>query len=111
LVVVASGRLFYQIKASHQGQVVKKQFPLYLFTAAATYATGIGLITYNLNSVVERVALERVMGFPVPDLISGIRTLLNFGFEPVILFGIGLAMVLGSLIGMRDAWKSLLLRD
>jgi hypothetical protein len=102
---------FYQTKASHQGEVLKKQFPLFLFTAATTYTAGIGLMAYSLYSVVEKVVIERVMGFPVPDLISGIRLILDFGIGPIILFATGLAMVLGSLIGMRDAWKGLLVRD
>jgi hypothetical protein len=102
---------FYQIKTNHQDEVAKKQFPLFLFTAATTYATGIGLMAYSLYSVVERVVIERVMGFPVPDLIGGFRLILDFGFGPIVLFATGLAMVLGSLIGMRDAWKSMLVRD
>ncbi len=100
-----------EIQEMHQGQVVKKQFPLLLITAAVTYAAGIGLMAYSLYSILERVRIHRIMGFPAPDVFSSIRLVLDFGFGPVILFVTGAGMVVGSLIGMRDAWKSLLTRD
>ena len=102
---------FLRIQAAHQGQVAKKQFPLLMITAALTYAAGIGLMAYSLYSILERVRIHRIMGFPAPDMFNTIRLVLDFGFGPVILFATGTAMVLGSLIGMRDAWKSLLTRD
>ena len=89
----------------------KKQFPLLFTVAVTTYVTGIGLMVYSLYSLIKKVEIHRVMGFPAPDVLNGIRLLLDFGIGPAILFVTGLAMVLGSLIGMQDVWKSLLARD
>lgn len=100
-----------QVQQEHQGEVVKKQFPLLFTVAVTTYVTGIGLMVYSLYSLIKKVEIHRVMGFPAPDVLNGIRLLLDFGIGPAILFVTGLAMVLGSLIGMQDVWKSLLARD
>lgn len=100
-----------QVQEEHQGEVVKKQFPLLFTIAVVTYVSGIGLVAYSVYSLIRQVEIHRVMGFPVPDVFNGIRLLLDFGIGPVILFATGLAMVLGSLIGMRDVWKSLLDHD
>jgi hypothetical protein len=100
-----------QIQEGHQGEVVERQFPLLFTIAVATYLVGIGLMAYSLYSVFGIIKTIQGRPLPYPDAFSGIRTLLDVTFGPVILFVTGLAMVLGSLIGMRDAWMSILVRE
>jgi hypothetical protein len=99
-----------QVQERHQGDVVKRQFPLLFTIAIATYLAGIGLMAYSMYSVFEIMKIIQGSSLPYPDAFSSIRIILDIAIGPVILFCTGLAMILGSLIGMRDAWMSILVR-
>jgi len=100
-----------QVQESHQGEVAERQFPILFILAAGTYLAGIGLMAYSLHSVFDVVKLLKRMEIPALDVFSVLMIAFNTAVGPIVLFATGLAMVLGSLIGMRDVWKSMLARD
>jgi hypothetical protein len=98
--------------------IVKKQFPLLFVLALVIFLSGMVLIGYSTFLYVEEILfLQSSPGSQgaihmdaLQILTIFIVVILDKGPTPIFLLIFGIAMVLGSLVGMRDAWSSILNR-
>jgi hypothetical protein len=95
-------------------EITKRQFPLLTVLALGIFLAGLGLTFFGVYSIVDswnqlsqaRDYLLRVK-LPIVD-IYGIY--INIYLMPIAPIFTGTAMMLGSLLGMRDIWSRLLFR-
>jgi hypothetical protein len=110
--------LVRQVQEEKQGDIARKQFPLLFILALGAFVIGLGLIGYSVYSVIAEMALvpaDPLNGQLVEQNIDGVSRLYLFfslvvrsGGQIITLFVLGIAMVLGSLLGMRDTWVKIL---
>jgi hypothetical protein len=110
--------LVKRVRVEKADVIVKKQFPLLFVIALAIFLSGLVLIGYSTFLSVEEISFlqgsPRSQGAIHMDglqiLTVFIVAILDKGPTPVLLLIFGIAMILGSLVGMRDAWSSMLNR-
>jgi hypothetical protein len=98
-----ASELVQQIQAEKAGDIALRQAPLIFFLAFATLITGIAISSYALW-----LGLQVVQAFATGGLLDTAQLALHsvelietVGFP----FFMGLAMILGSILGMQDVWK------
>ena len=98
--------------------IIKKQFPLLFAIALVIFLGGLALIGYAIFVYAAEISLlQSNMGSQATNnpeatqILTGfIAALIHQGPTPIFVFITGIAMVIGSLVGMRDAWASVLNR-
>lgn len=107
--------LVRDIQEQHSDDITLRQAPLLTAIALVTFIGGLALLAYGLYPLITFVKILIQQGkmdsllrsqefYFIVDLMA--RT----GFGPFAAIFIGTAMVVGSQIGMRDVWASLLAR-
>jgi hypothetical protein len=100
--------LVEKVRSENASNITRKQAPLLTAIALITFTGGLGIIGY------EGLTLFRIMGDysqPGQDPLSLIDLVISAARStPTLLgvLGLGLVMVLGSLIGMSDVWEAIL---
>jgi hypothetical protein len=123
--------LVHRVQEEEKFQITKKQMPLLTGMALFVFVTGLVLTGYGVYGII--VTLTAVGGASGPrDIYSYLMPMIEKRLDPVTAFepavfpyfnlmlGVllspvsallfGAAMILGSLVGMRDAWETLLNR-
>ncbi|MFZ5923296.1 MAG: hypothetical protein ACOYY3_19795 [Chloroflexota bacterium] len=103
----AYSMVFY-VKTEQAQEITKRQFPMMLGAALFTFIGGVGAIAWSiveLNNYASLLLAEGALtGMSANILMLLIETVPGyFG-----LIGMGLAMIVGSIIGMRHEWSKLL---
>ena len=123
--------LVNHIQEKNNLQITEKQMPLLIGVAFFTCAAGLVLTGYGLYAIVTSVASNRgdwgpkdITSYFKPVIENGVdpasalkpaifpyfNLMLGFILSPISALFFGLAMIAGSLLGMRDAWSYLLNR-
>lgn len=104
--------LVKRVQEEKEAEIGRKQFPLLFTLALGIFLVGMGLMGYSVYSFL-RPLLAGQTGSPM-DVSNYSIYLLGIVVEShgLVVYGfiIGLAMVLGSLWGMRDEWSRILTR-
>jgi len=99
------------LQQENKARIARGQSPILALIALSTYLGGLGIIGYEIYYLASAVSLLQKTGVSLldtPNLASFLTEYLVVFFE---LTPLGLAMMLGSLIGMRDVWRALLFPD
>ena len=102
--------LVEQVQFEHEQDVTKRQFPLLTLVALSIFVGGVGLLaysTYMLFLTTSTYANTALNPWDLPDTLNLIFNYAAFTLS-LILFAI--AMILGSLLGMRQVWATILNR-
>lgn len=103
----AYSMVFY-VKTEHAQDIAKRQFPMMLGLALFTFVGGVGAIAwaiFELNIYANILIAERALtGLSANIMLTLVQT--APGYFGII--GMGLAMIVGSVIGMRQEWGKLL---
>ncbi len=103
----AYSMVFY-VKTEHAQDIAKRQFPMMMGLALFTFAGGVGAIAWaivELNIYAGLLISEGALtSLSANILVTLIQT--APGYFGII--GMGLAMIVGSVIGMRQEWSRLL---
>jgi hypothetical protein len=93
-----------EIAVMHDSTIRKKRSPVLIALALATFLGGAGLLAATFFSAGNVIAFYRSSQ---PEVLSTINILLLIANEAptaIWLGSLGLAMLAGSLLGMRDVW-------
>jgi hypothetical protein len=102
------------VQDEHEPEVVRRQFPLLTVLALGTFLGGFALIAYSVLSMIEGWNALTVLArgnLPPYDAMPHLRLMIDSSLGPFSGFFLGLAMLLGSLLGMREVWYALLYRN
>jgi hypothetical protein len=108
-----------QIQIDREPEIARKQFPLMIVLAFGIFVCGLALIAYGVYSTIESwntLMAIRALNLPhksspgtdITNFYAYLRMVLDVGLGPFMEVFIGTAMILGSLLGMRDAWAGVL---
>jgi hypothetical protein len=124
-------RLVNEVREQYQPLITKRQMPLLLGVAFFTFAAGVLLTGYGLYAIVTSIAANRgdlgprdITSYFMPVIERGVdpaaafqpaifpyvNLIVGFLLSPVSALLFGVAMIFGSLVGMRDAWAHVLNR-
>jgi hypothetical protein len=92
------------VSTTHESHIARKQMPLMFGIALITFLGGLALCGYSFNSLIT--ILQAPGDKILLLLLNSIQT--NFLLGPLSTLIYGIAMVLGSLLGMRDTWTAIL---
>lgn len=102
-----------RVQEEHGTEIAKKQLPLLFILALGIFLGGLGLVAYSILTSIEIWnGLSGLGNGKAPDTGTyiSLQMLIQSGGLPIISFVTGIAMMLGSLIGMRDVWSNILNR-
>ncbi len=110
--------LVKKVQIDKKDVIIRKQFPLLFAVALVIFLGGLACIGYSIFVYAAEISLlQSNMGSQVTNNLDAaqiftgfIAALIHQGPTPIFVFITGIAMVLGSLVGMRDAWASVLNR-
>jgi hypothetical protein len=121
--------LVRRVQDEHQGEIAARGFPMLFVLAIGIFAAGLALVVFAgvslLNGGLDRLTGARgqvdfdralMRSFqeglaPFGELaVEMLKTFYVLGVNPFSLGFLGLAMMLGSLFGMRDTWTAILAR-
>jgi hypothetical protein len=119
--------LVRQVQSTRRGEIAARQFPLLFVLAFGIFAAGLALVIFAgvslLNGGLDRLTSARgqidfdqalLRSFreglaPFGELaVEMLKTVYTLGINPFSLGFLGVAMILGSLFGMRDTWAAIL---
>jgi hypothetical protein len=101
-----------QVQELKGSDITRRQFPLIIVLALGTFLVGLGLIAYGVYTIMASLnQLSLAWGYisrgevPSMDIYNTYISAAMMLSAPLLT---GIAMILGSLIGMRDTWSKLL---
>jgi hypothetical protein len=100
--------LVNQVAAEQHEVVKRKQFPLMIVLALGTFLGGLALIGYGIYTTYLAVRTVINPSDPLSDLAYTLQYVFNFAGYAIALGGTGIAMMLGSLLGMKQVWAEIL---
>ncbi len=102
-----------RVETENGSQIAQKQFPLLFILALGIFLGGIGLVLYSTITMLEiwNGLSALLNGKPLgTEAYLFLESTIRSGGFPFFAFFLGVAMMLGSLLGMRDVWSSILNR-
>ncbi len=105
--------LVRQVQTEKQDAITLRQAPLFTAIALVTFIAGWAILALGLYPIVlVAIALLQTGGtaslLTSWEFYSVLNVTARTGLHPFVAIPLGLTMVLGSLIGMRDVWAALL---
>ena len=100
--------LLNRVREEREQEIVRRQSPLLTLLALVTFTAGFILMiffTYFLIDIVKEIS--RAYSSPV-DVFDLLQAVFASGYISIGGVFLGFAMVLGSLLGMRDVWAAIL---
>lgn len=108
-----------RVRAENSHVVAGRQLPIMVIIALGIFLGGLGFIGLGTYLIVTEISiiqanlqaaqLANLDG--IQQLMVSSRMILETGFTPITMIITGIAMLIGSLAGMRKTWASILLRD
>jgi hypothetical protein len=110
--------LVKQVQEEKHGEIARKQFPLMFTLALGIFIVGLGLIGYSVFVVWTEFpvmeasrtgtqTIEQNMD-AVAYMYFLFQMIIRSGGQIITMFILGIGMVIGSLLGMRDTWGAIL---
>jgi hypothetical protein len=96
------------VRAEHEQEITRRQSPLLSMIALVTFIAGVGISIYSayfLVMVIQGYCNMPVSPLGIPDLFQAIFTTAYTSIGGLVL---GLGMMLGSILGMRQVWAAIL---
>jgi hypothetical protein len=119
--------LVVQVQAENQATIARHQFPLMFFVALVIFTTGLLLTGYGIYGIFLNFSPQGSMPddlttYFMPIIETGLdpfhalllaisayfKLILYFLISPISLTFLGIAMLIGSLVGMRKTWSAIL---
>jgi ABC-type dipeptide/oligopeptide/nickel transport system permease subunit len=110
--------LVKKVQLENEQTIVKKKFPLLFVLALAIFLGGMIAIGYGVEIIFSEYTLiqpglAHIQGIlnnedVFTNMYTGLRMILSSGSLPISIIIVGIGMILGSLIGMQDAWSDIL---
>jgi hypothetical protein len=110
--------LVHTVQTLDKKEITKKQFPLLFSLALAVFMGGIVAVGYGCLIIFSEYRLIQHGLTSIHKVINDMDTFANFyyglrmifssGGTPISMIIFGIGMILGSLVGMRDAWSDIL---
>lgn len=97
-----------EIQREHDSHITRRQSPVLVAIALVTYFGGLAIIGYELYYLFSVFDLIQKTGVSPFDMFGLASSLAEYAMVFLELTPLGLAMILGSLIGMRKVWESFL---
>jgi hypothetical protein len=105
--------LVLRVKDENQDQVTLRQAPLLTAVALVTFLAGLALMAIGLYPILlvgitllQRGDINTILNSS--EIFFSVNAMVRTGLTPLTAILLGLALVLGSLLGMRDVWAALL---
>jgi len=107
--------LVQQVQDDNQETITLRQAPLLSVMALCTFFIGLFVLAYGIYQIlVERsslIHLTHIKSITISDLFYiPVDMMLQMGLDPFTAIIFGSALILGSLVGMRDVWTAILSR-
>ncbi len=90
-----------RIREEYGPRITRKQFPMLFVLALSIFLCGLGLVIFSVYST-------WYCSSTIGNAIGCLVTMVYNGSAPIFAFIAGIAMMLGSLLGMRDIWSKIL---
>jgi hypothetical protein len=105
-----------KVQAEDEPEIARRQFPLMFVLALGIFLGGLVLVAYGFYAIIESwKGLVNFQAIWLPeystskmDAVIYWRTVFAVVFGPYSMIFVGTAMILGSLLGMRDTWIGIL---
>lgn len=103
--------LVESIRQDHSTIIAKRQFPLMTIIALGFFLGGIALLGTSISSIYQAFQLFATPIGETSLLPSFLLFTFRYAINYLSICILGICMILGSLIGMRKVWASILLSD
>ena len=100
--------LVEQVQSEHEQDVTKRQFPLLTLVALSIFVGGVGLLTYSVYMLFLTTSTYTSTTLNPWDLPDTLNFIFNYAAFTLSLILFAIAMILGSLLGMRQIWATIL---
>ena len=100
--------LVEQVQSEHEQDVNKRQFPLLTLVALSIFVGGVGLLTYSVYTLFLITSAYTSTTLNPRDLPDTLNFIFNYAAFTLSLILFAIAMILGSLLGMRQIWATIL---
>jgi hypothetical protein len=107
-------KMVTHIQVEQEPEISTRQFPVLFVFALGTFLGGLALVAYAVATFMELwKGMEQLFtNAPIStDTYIAMRVLTSSGVWPPAAMVTGMAMLLGSLVGMRKAWAAILFRE
>lgn len=100
--------LLERVRAAHEDEITRRQSPLLVIMAFVIFLAGVGLAIFS--TYVLALQIEEYFVHPAHPLgiIEALQTVATVGYAAISGLIAGIAMMLGSLIGMKKVWAAIL---
>jgi hypothetical protein len=100
--------LVLEIQSEHGNAITRRQSPLLTIIALGLFLGGLALIGISAYSLIEIVQSYSQADLFYTDMPGALMMILEYGYGSLATIGLGAAIVLGSLVGMRRVWAAIL---
>jgi len=100
--------LVEKVQQENRLVISRRQFPLMSVIAVIFFLAGFGLLIFAIVSMVKIIEIYSASQLPPLDLAQITLYIFNYGYGLITACILGMGMILGSLIGMRQAWAEIL---
>lgn len=97
-----------QIQTEHESTVTRRQFPLLAILAVGLFLVGVALIVYSTYSLAGIIDYDSQVNLSYTDMLGVVLFIFEYASGTLGMLGLGMAIVLGSLMGMRRVWAAIL---
>lgn len=100
--------LIRRVEATRGHAIARRQFPPLFFIALFISISGVVLIIYDSSIIISLLKTDLHLGSTSPEILAGLKLLLDIAIAPLTGILVGIGMILGSLVGMRQAWSPII---
>ncbi len=100
--------LVQQIQSEHGNAITRRQSPLLVIIALGLFLGGLALIGFSAYSLAALVQSYSQADLFYTDMPGALLLIFEYGYGLLGMMGVGAAIVLGSLVGMRRVWTAIL---
>lgn len=100
--------LVEQVQAEHEQDVTMRQFPLLSLVAFSIFVGGVGLLAYSIYMLFLTTSAYTSTALNPWDLPDTLNFIFNYAAFTLSLILFAIAIILGSLLGMRQVWAAIL---
>jgi hypothetical protein len=103
--------LVEKVRSDNSGTIARRQAPFLTAIALILFIAGAGMMLYEGYTLAETIGIFLPNGDDPMTLVGLLFVIFSSAPGTIGIFILGLAMTLGSLIGMSEVWRGLLFPD
>ena len=100
--------LIHHVEVSRGHAIARRQFPPLFFIALFISISGVALIIYDSSIIISLLKTDLHLGSSTQVILARLKLLFDIAIAPLTGILVGMGMILGSLIGMRQAWSPII---